>query len=157
MTLTQGVDDALNIFLSELSSTVRAQREHQDEVNRARIRRDKLTRATVSAIDTLPVRKRETQLKRLRAIIGTDDPILHGSRESRRTDRIRVTLEWMRDNARPTFTSADLRRHLGRLGHQNQSGYVGTLLGRLCEQGILTRVGYGRYRVNREHQEFARV
>ncbi len=157
MTSTPGVDDALNIFLSELSSTVNAQRQHQDEANRARIRREKLTRTVCSAIETLPVRKREAQLQRLRSIIGTDDPILHGTRDSRRTDRIRVTLEWVRDNARPTFTSADLRHHLGRLGHENQSGYVGTLLKRLCEQGILTKVAYGRYRVNREHEEFARV
>ena len=45
------------------------------------------------------------------------------------------------------ITNAEVRGHLTRLGHKGTSAYVGNLLYKLTQEGLLLKSGYGEYTI----------
>ncbi|MEL6998623.1 MAG: hypothetical protein AAFP68_10220, partial [Pseudomonadota bacterium] len=102
---------------------------------------------------SLPQSEHARLFERLRTLAGTVTP--KGADIRRPTERTTLVRTWLRDHAPTEFHTSDLRAYLEKQGHRTRHNYVGTLMGRFADRGVVTRTGYGTYRVNREHAELA--
>ncbi len=89
---------------------------------------------------------------RFRSLCANVDAL---SVEQLRALRCRLrSLDARRAAREPTeFHVADVRADFEAAGHRGGPNYLPTLLMRFKGRGIIEAVGYGRYRVNREHLE----
>ena len=140
---------ALDALFAELEETATWEREIADEARRAASRRERLAQSLRCTIGTLEPPERAPELCRLRAALGQPEskPI------ACRTERIRLILDWLSRRDPPEFAVSELRAHLLAHGHAFGRGYLPALMDRWTREGVVTRLGHGRYRVNGDRVE----
>ncbi len=139
---------ALEALFAELDEVARWEGDLAAEARTAARRRERLAESIRATVDALEPQAREPWLVRLRALTAAFDP----ARPKRRpTARTRAALKWLKTREPAVFTTADLRAHFESKGLQTDRHYLPTLLYRYTAEGVVTRTGHGRFRVNREH------
>ncbi|MEM7683284.1 MAG: hypothetical protein AAF293_00565 [Pseudomonadota bacterium] len=153
MSSSNRLSGAVEIFFTELAESLDWHTELQRETDRAHQKCQSLITTTRAAIESLPRSEHARLYDRLRALAGQVAPKEPDIR--RPTERTTLVRTWLRDHAPTEFHTSDLRAWLEQHGHRTRHNYVGTLMGRFADRGVVTRTGYGTYRVNREHGELA--
>ena len=150
-----GLDAALNTFFNQLHNTLQQEQAKKAELEAISDHRERLTTAIRSTIATLDPPQRKHWHSKLRRMLGKDDTLSARQREVHSTKRTRTIRNWLRNDAPPEFHNAELLEALRQSGEHVGHHYVGTTLGRLAANGIVEKVGYGRYRVNLDHPAMA--
>ena len=142
MSSSDRVTDALEIFFTQLTETIRWREELTREQARADEKKTRILRTLRAGISTLPEADQSPALDRLNRLIGRVE-----STDTAGSDRTRLIKDWLKFDAPSQFTAAELRDHLARHGHSATMHYTGNLLGRLSKSGEVVRCGKGLYRV----------
>ena len=145
---------ALGPLFDALEETAAWQRDLAEEARTARTRRDRLVAAIRAVIETLPPAMRKDRATRLTATTGIEPPRPRRPRPTARTTRV---LTWLASRDETEFHTSDLRAHFETEGERTPRTYLPTILRRYAQAGILTRIGHGRYRVNRDHPELVEI
>lgn len=152
MSTNPRLSGALDALFAELDEVAGWEGDLAAEARAAARRRERLADSIRATLDTLEAEAREPWLARLRGLIGAFDP----SRPRRRpTPRTRAALRWLKTREPATFSTAELRAHFESKGLPTGRHYLTTLLFGYAAEGVVTRTGHGRFRVNREHPDFA--
>ncbi|MEM9059960.1 MAG: hypothetical protein AAGD13_05815 [Pseudomonadota bacterium] len=153
MSSSNRLSGAVEIFFAELAETLDWHADLQREADHAHQKCQSLITTTRAAIEALPLSEHARLFERLRTLADQAAP--KGADIRRPTERTTLVRIWLRDRAPAEFHTSDLRAWLEQHGHRTRHNYVGTLMGRFADRGVVTRTGHGTYRVNREHGELS--
>ena len=144
------LENAVTAMLDEL----RAEQNREGELSLAlvesRHRRGELLRSMTILIKTFPEadrRRHSRQLSRIQALCRAP------RRRPGATEWSDAVLAFLAECPDEEFTVADLNRALAAGGHDTGQAYGAKALYRLAQQGLVVRVGQGRYRVTHQHPD----
>ncbi len=144
------LENAVTAMLDELRAEQNREGELSLALVKARHRRGELTRSLTILIKTFPAVDRRRHAKQLARIASL-------CRAPRRrpgaTEWSEAVLAFLVAYPGEEFTVAELNRALAAGGHDTGPAYAAKALYRLVKQGLVVRVGQGRYRVTHQHPD----
>jgi hypothetical protein len=152
-----GLDAALNTFFNQLHHALLQEQEKKAELQAISDHRERITTAIRSIIATVDLQHRAHWRGKLRRMLGKADPLRGHQLAVHGTKRTRTIRAWLRDHGPIEFCNSDLVNALRQSGEHVDHHYVGTTLGRMAANGIVEKIGYGRYRVNLDHPALEEV
>ena len=111
--------------------------------------RERLLRAIDSVLPGLPEDQRRPLRLRLNRVAVARAGGLRAN--TMVTDKVEAVHDYLSRAAEGVVTVKAVQRYLKKLGLAPYDDAAALLLARKCKQGLLERVGRGRYRVNRHH------
>ncbi len=144
------LENAVTAMIEELLAEQKREVELTRALVVARHRRAELLRSVTILIKTFPAVDRRRHSRRLERVEAM-------RRAPRRrpgaTERSEAVLAILAEYPGEEFAVAGLDRALAAGGHDTGTNYGAQALHRLAKQGLVVRVGQGRYRINPRHPE----
>ena len=146
------VMDAAEAIAAEVETLAERETALLDELARTRANRERLVRAVDAVLATLPPeRRRPVQLRMNRVAMKLAGEL---RADPNRTDKVEAVHDYLA-RADGVVTVKAVQRYLQRHGLAAYDDAAALLLARKCRQGLIKRVGRGRYSVNQHHPAIA--
>jgi hypothetical protein len=148
MTVTQ----AAEAIAAEIEALTARESDLVQDLARTRANREKLLKSVHCVLDTLPPEERRPlQLRLNRAAVALAGELRAGVNV---TDKVEALHDYLARADGPV-TVKGVQAHLRRHGLATYDDAAALLLARKCKQGMLKRIGRGRYSVNPNHPAIA--
>jgi hypothetical protein len=144
------LENAVTSMLEELQAEQEREGELSCALVETRHRRGELLRSLTILIKTFPRAERQRHDRRLARV---DASYQAPRRRHGTTDRSRAVLAFLASYPGEEFRVAELDRALAAGGLDTRRAYSAQALHRIGKQGVVVRVGQGRYRVTRQHPD----
>ena len=148
------VPNALHVLLLDLDRTVGWKLDLMRETAEASARIGKLTRSVEAALWIVPQPLRADYQRRLDASLARD---AIGTGAAPAKDRVTLLHEFLATRGPAKVTSKEVLRHLRANGHPTDAKAVARLMSAKCQQGLLTRLARGSYRIEKAHPVLAQL
>ena len=146
------VIEAAECLADEIETLAAWEGELLQDLARTRARRENLLKAIASVLDTLAVEaRRPVQLRLNRVAMALAGEL---RAEVNLTDKVEALHDYLARADGPV-TVKRVQAYLGRHGLATYDDAAALLLARKCKQGMLKRIGRGRYSVNPQHPTIA--
>ena len=148
------VPNALHVLLLDLERTVGWKLDLMRETAEADTRIRNLAKSVEAALWLVPHPERADYQRRLDQSLARD---AIGTGAAPAKDRVTVLHEFLARRGPAKVTSKEVLRHLRANGHATDAKAVARLMSAKCQQGLLTRLARGRYRIERAHPVLTRL
>ena len=149
------VGQALHFMLVDLDRTVDWKLDLMRETAEADGRIRRLAKSVDGALWLIPEPARAEHQRRLRASLEREAQGT-GAR-ARFSDRVRLLHDFLANQRQAKVTSKEVLRYLLAHGIEIDAKAIARLLSAKCDQGLLTRLARGQYRIERAHPVLARL
>ncbi|HET7409885.1 MAG TPA: hypothetical protein VFJ13_06770 [Paracoccaceae bacterium] len=149
------IGQALHEMLLDIDRTVDWKLDLMRETAAADGRIRRLATAVEAALWLAPEGERADGARRLQASL-TREAMGTGA-QARFPDRVRLLHDFFANQRQSKVTSREVLRYLLAHGLEIDARGVARLMSAKCDQGILTRLARGSYRIERDHKTIARL
>ena len=146
------VTEAAETLAAEIETLAAWETDLLQDLARTRLRREGLLKAIESVLATFPVeQRRPIQLRLNRVAVALAGELRP---ETNVTDKVEAVHDYLARAVEPV-TVRGVQAYLRRHGLATYDDAAALLLARKCKQGLLKRIGRGRYSVNPHHPTIA--